>query len=930
MTSACPTVRTARERERKACTHAHATLTGPSAFVCAAWRRTRAAFPAAPFLDAFVAFEKDLDKATADVAEAMQSLDIQVAEATALYQSRLTGLHKFSKVRPPPHRPLYRAAPTHAPLLRASHHPGDGARAGNQRSVYAPGSALHQCWPPGCPHRCAACRARGHEFERRLPSLTRQRARTVYGSLPVCAIVGEQLDALDRQRLQALEAAELLRYFMDFQSGRRSGIFADPHRKHQVCFPPLPFLRGGRRGRGVERNVQAASAACQRPGRPTSQSNGPDRRACAANSAWRVCFRHAPNRRQAAGVAKRLKQIAADAESATTAQARVNIEAYCREVEETLLKQFEDATAEGDEEMMQLCARTLFDFNGGKAAAQQYIERHPLVVKDRTVAMRRMNEQWFNRSHNLLALKAVCDEVRETVAQEKRRLDFVFPNGPAVLAQLAYTLVRNHVNPYVTTLLSITVKGVLREEDDKTLQYLPTLRAAHQVAGALFTDLQAYNVDGWLDTKVLQDECFGTYLHRGAYADEEGGHLQASYLELLTPFMRYKASRKSHPKARGSTFAWSSSGGGSAATANAAGGAAGSSSTAALADSIGSNFGADETLSVEIALEMIHEHGHAIERAKELCSAIELPELVLRLFKVQLSMLGNAYIEAALDITLEQLAAARDSKAAPPLVTVLESIQAASSIVHLMQKHFQEEVLPCLAHSAAAHREAMLAKNRVLATVEVLINSCLDFLLYGVFQAFGRILAKQKKADYRPKEMAEAAATSPVCQECIVYLHKVYTSAKKCLDGKNLHAFLFELSLGLHRLMMEHIRKFTFNNAGGLLLARYVRWRRWRCWRCWRRWRRWRRSWRLGRPPRMRLTSDVWWSGSASPVSHASLSSSPHATSELSELQHSVRAFGIPEINQKYGAHVVEGGGGDTGRGRGRGKKKGGGGHCPS
>ena len=427
--------------------------------------------------------------------------------------------------------------------------------------------------------------------------------------------------------------------------------------------------------------------------------------------------------------------------------------------------------------------------------------------------MRRMNEQWFNRSHNLAALKVVCTEVQTTCESEKVRLDAVFPNAGAVLAQLACTLVRNQVVPYVATLLGNTVKGVLRDHDDKTLKFLPTLHAAHQTATTLFVALQPYNADGWLDMKLLQDECFGPYLHRGAYADEECGHLQASYLEMLTPFMRFKASRKSSSKGTRSTFGWSGGGGGGAHAAEPA-------TTGATPIS---NFAVDETLSVELALEMLHEHGHAIARAKQLCSSIELPELVARLFKIQLAMLGSTYIEAALDITLEQLAAARDSKAPPPLATVLEAVQAASSIVHLMQKHFQQDVLPNLAQSAAAHRETMLAKNRVLATLEVLINSCLDFLLYGILQAFSRILAKQKKADYRPKDISPSTATSPVCQECIVYLHKIYTVSKKCLDGKNLQAFVHELAIGVHRLWMEHIRKFTFNNAGGLQLARCVK-----------------------------------------------------------------------------------------------------------
>ena len=57
----------------------------------------------------------------------------------------------------------------------------------------------------------------------------------------------------------------------------------------------------------------------------------------------------------------------------------------------------------------------------------------------------------------------------------------------------------------MATLLGNTVKGVLRDHDDKTLKFLPTLHAAHQTATTLFVALQPYNADGWLDMKLLQD-----------------------------------------------------------------------------------------------------------------------------------------------------------------------------------------------------------------------------------------------------------------------------------------------------------------------------------------------------------------------------------------------------------------------------------------
>ena len=48
------------------------------------------------------------------------------------------------------------------------------------------------------------------------------------------ACAGEQLGDLDRQRLQALEATQLLRYFTEFQTGKLSAIFTDERRIHEV------------------------------------------------------------------------------------------------------------------------------------------------------------------------------------------------------------------------------------------------------------------------------------------------------------------------------------------------------------------------------------------------------------------------------------------------------------------------------------------------------------------------------------------------------------------------------------------------------------------------------------------------------------------------------------------------------------------------
>ena len=49
--------------------------------------------------------------------------------------------------------------------------------------------------------------------------------------------LGEQLGGLDRQRSQALEAAQLVKYFLEFQEGQLSSVFTDPTKIHQVHTP---------------------------------------------------------------------------------------------------------------------------------------------------------------------------------------------------------------------------------------------------------------------------------------------------------------------------------------------------------------------------------------------------------------------------------------------------------------------------------------------------------------------------------------------------------------------------------------------------------------------------------------------------------------------------------------------------------------------
>lgn len=63
---------------------------------------------------------------------------------------------------------------------------------------------------------------------------------------------------------------------------------------------------------------------------------------------------------------------------------------------------------------------------------------------------------------------------------------------------------------------------------------------------------------------------------------------------------------------------------------------------------------------------------------------------------------------------------------------------------------------------------------------------------------------------------------SQTCKAIMEFLSRVHTIALESLDGTNLEQFLTELGAGVRSLLLEHMKKFQINAAGGLMLTKYI------------------------------------------------------------------------------------------------------------
>eukprot|EP00158_Paraphelidium_tribonemae_P008362 Partr_v1_DN28561_c0_g1_i4_m72883 putative Exocyst complex component protein len=129
-------------------------------------------------------------------------------------------------------------------------------------------------------------------------------------------LIGEQLEALDKQRIRAQEAKDLVLYFGEFNLQKSARLDA------------------------------------------IKNSDG------------------TAGKEKAAGIVKRLFALAKEVDLPVTETARAGIQSYYEVIEKEILQDFDHAYRDGNIEGMARNAKILFDFNGGQSCIQIFVNQH--------------------------------------------------------------------------------------------------------------------------------------------------------------------------------------------------------------------------------------------------------------------------------------------------------------------------------------------------------------------------------------------------------------------------------------------------------------------------------------------------------------------------------------------------------------------------
>lgn len=218
-------------------------------------------------------------------------------------------------------------------------------------------------------------------------------------------------------------------------------------------------------------------------------------------------------------------------------------------------------------------------------------------------------------------------------------------------------------------------------------------------------------------------------------------------------------------------------------------------------------------LSEEVAVALLQDTKVALARAHVLARPHDLPGLACALWATCLHFLCAQHLEYALDAGL----AHADAQNASTCFRLLESARAVTAVVHLLEKQFQDAVLP-LVSGHPKHGEALKLKRAHLDQLEARLNLALERTLAAAQTHVRHLLAQeQRKTDFRPEEDAHVATATAACHKVVKFVRESAARLRDSLDGRNVEAALHELGLRFHRALVEHLLGFTFSSSGAMV-----------------------------------------------------------------------------------------------------------------
>ncbi|KAK6608542.1 exocyst complex component Sec10 [Botrytis cinerea] len=499
------------------------------------------------------------------------------------------------------------------------------------------------------------------------------------------------------------------------------------------------------------------------------------------------------------------------------------IEKFSETLEKDLLKQFDNSYRRQNFDDMLECAKVLHDFNGGSSVIGTFVNQHQFFIDRSQLIAEEVttdNETW-----EMLAdpdseppgvepsLQSLIDEIRAVMQEESFIIKRAFPFYEVVLIKFIQRIFQQSIQQRLEMVLE-------KADTISSLAFLRSLHASRTYINSLIEDLKAHGLTEHPEPCTAQtaqsldqqlDELFVPYLVGNSYIDRERKSLEELFSSLLFKFTIYHSRRKKVPTGFMASLAQQGS-------------QLLSSAKDAYIDRLDSSeltptqkammlrvaglrdldnnkneievTDEDGVISVANAKRMLKWLAEGVRRALEMGSGSDTPKDVSALLNLLLSSMGEVYIETALEAAADQAAAQENIKTEPDLA-YLPSVRPAVIITNVMSR-FINTVLIRLAETNTTVRRGMESQTKAsVERIEKKANDIMRSTITVVLNWITRLLAGQKKTDFRPKDSDLGSIETLQTATCLAicnFLQRVAKNAAQAVDGRISRCLAFQVN----------------------------------------------------------------------------------------------------------------------------------------
>ncbi|CZT24812.1 related to exocyst complex 100 kDa component [Ramularia collo-cygni] len=533
------------------------------------------------------------------------------------------------------------------------------------------------------------------------------------------------------------------------------------------------------------------------------------------------------------------------------------IEKFLEMLEKDLLKSFDDFYRRQNFDGMRECALALHDFSDGNSVISLFVNQHQFFIDRSQLVTEELtsdNDAWERLADPDTeppgvepSLQSLVDEVKVVVQEESFIIKRAFPFENEVLARFLQRVFQQSIQQRLEMVLN-------KADDVSSLAFLRSLQASRSYIALLVEDLKTHGLTEHPDpctpsiAAVLDqqlDELYIPYFTGTSYIEREKRSLSELFEGLLFKFALYHSRRRrvqihsnsylSAISARSKEFLSSARDAymerldsadlqpGQKATLLRVAGLGKEKDATPGASSADVVTDEDGQLSLPFTKRMLKWLAEAVGRSLELSTSLETPKEIRELLHLLLSNVGEIYLETALDAATDAATSAEQSSKSEPDLSYITDLRAAISVLHLIQTTCTLLLLPLAATNRSLHRDLTKQSESFVERMESKIDGILQKTLDAALLWTAKLLATQKKTDFRPKDETALQLDqlqTGTCQAVYAFLSRLHSRLSSTLSGRVLEQVSLELAIGFRTLLLQHFKSFQVSLTGALVVSK--------------------------------------------------------------------------------------------------------------